>query len=189
MSTQGAVWSCNIYYKSWLAFLCTFSFSLPSNPPLTLLLSSRIWKGIIKPHSCSNSSCLQGGLGSSCQFLCCAGLLRALMCVPGSSPLSQLQHKVVCRLCKRVERSESGKKGTAWLIVWIVWGRATALHIVGLLPHFLFVVFLFHILGLPGFYLFISFHLLFHIFLCAFMYLHLFLYSFSRFPSLFSYLC
>lgn len=63
MSAQGAVWSCNIYYKSWLAFLCTFSFSLPPNPLLTLLLSSRIWKEIIKLHSCSNSSCLQAGLG------------------------------------------------------------------------------------------------------------------------------
>lgn len=119
MSAQGAVWSCNIYYKSWLALLCTFSFSLPSNPPLTPLLSSRIWKEIIKPHSCYNSSCLQGSLGSPCQFLCCAGLLGALMHVPGSSPLSQLLHKVVCRLCKRVERSESAEKGTAWLIGWI----------------------------------------------------------------------
>lgn len=119
LSAQGAVWSCNIYYKSWLAFLCTFSFSLPSNPPLTLLLSNGIWKEIIKLYSCSNSSCLQGGLGNPCQFLCCAGLLRALMCAPGSSPLSQLQHKVVCRLWKQAEISESGMKGTAWLVVWI----------------------------------------------------------------------
>lgn len=120
MSAQGAVWSCNIYSKvGWPFFAPSASASHPIPPSLSLLLSSRIWKEIIKLHSCSNSSCLQGGLGSPCQFLLCAGLLRALRRAPGSSPCSQLQHKVVCRLWKRVERSESGNRGTAWLVVWI----------------------------------------------------------------------
>lgn len=84
----------------WPFFAPSVSASHPI-PPLALLLSSRIWKEIITLYSCSNSSCLQGSPGSLWQFLCCAGLLSALMCVSGSSPLPLLQQKVVCSLCKK----------------------------------------------------------------------------------------
>lgn len=111
------------------------------------------------------------------------------MRVPGSSPLSQLQNKVVCRLWKWVERSERGRKGTAWLAVWISCVRESySLDIKGLLPHFLFVVFLLDILGLPDFSSLYLFQSPFpHFSMCFYVPSPLFI-IFLTFPPLLSYL-
>lgn len=86
------------------------------------------------------------------------------MCVPGSSQLSQPQQKVVCRLWKWVEGSESGKKGTAWLLVWVTCVKEScSVRFYGASLSFsLSCISVWHF-GFAWFFS-ISFYLLFHIF-------------------------
>lgn len=91
---------------------------------------------------------MQDNLGSSWQFLYSAGLLSALICVLGNSPLQFCQHKFVCSLCKKSGKQWKWKKGdsVALCMNYLCAGELLLLIWWGFLPHFSFFVFVWYLL-------------------------------------------
>lgn len=91
---------------------------------------------------------MQENPGSSWQFLYSAGLLSALICVLGSSPLQLCQHNVVCSLCKKSGNLWKWKKGdsVALCMNYLCVGELLLLIRWGFLPHFSFFVFVWYLL-------------------------------------------
>lgn len=181
MSTQGAGWSHTTYFNFWLASLCTFTFSLPTNSPLTDPAESgkESFNRMAVPIAAVCKTAL-GVHGNSCTLQGCSVFSYVSLAAPHSNSTTTKLCAISAKKCKAVKTERRGQCGS--LNELPVYRRATAFNVTLFLPHIPFV-FLFEILLLLDFFsLSLSNPLPFH---CVSIYLTHFLHSSLTFSSSF----